>query len=116
MLPDPAQSLAPGEFTNPGLQALYNELVATGSQSVSDALEVGALIEELDITDLRLRETDRPDINGVYSNLERGCSNHLRAFNRQLESRDITYIPVYLDQDSFDLITSTPTQRGGHGR
>lgn len=115
-LPDPAQGLAPGQFTNPDLQALYDELVETGSRSVTDALEVGALIEELDITDLRLRESEKPDIDAVYSDLERGSSNHLRAFIRQLESRDITYNPIYLDQASFDLITSTPTQRGGHGR
>ena len=115
-LPDPAQGLAAGEFANPELQVLYDELVETGSQSVTDALQVGALIEELDITDLRLRETDQPDIDAVYANLERGSSNHLRAFNRQLENRDITYSPVSLDQDSFDLITSTSTPRGGNGR
>ena len=115
-LPDPALGLAPGEFANPELQALYNELVETGSRSVTDALQVGALIEELDITDLRLRESEQADIDAVYSNLERGSSNHLRAFNRQLERRGITYGPIDLDQDSFDLITSTPTQRGGHGR
>lgn len=112
---DPADGLAAGEFTNPDLQALYDELVETGSQSVIDALEVGALIEELDITDLRLRESDQPDIDLVYSNLERGSNNHLRAFNRQLERRDVTYVPTYLDQETFDQITSTPTQRGGHG-
>ena len=115
-LPDPAEGLAPGVFANPDLQDLYDELVETGSQSVTDALQVGALIEELDITDLRLRQTDQPEIDAVYSNLERGSSNHLRAFNRQLENRDITYVPIHLDQDSFDQITSTPTQRGGHGR
>jgi len=115
-LTDPAQGLGPGEFANPDLQALYDELVETGSQSVTDALQVGALIEELDITDLRLRETNEPDIDRVYSTLERGSSNHLRAFNRQLENRDITYVPIHLDQGTFDLITGTPTQRGEHDR
>ncbi|MDH4280870.1 MAG: DUF2202 domain-containing protein, partial [Acidimicrobiia bacterium] len=52
-LPDPAEALAPGEFSNPDLQAFYDELVEIGSQSATDALRVGALIEELDITDLR---------------------------------------------------------------
>ncbi len=114
-LADPAQGLASGEFANADLQALYDELVASGSRSVTAALEVGALIEELDITDLRLRASDQPDIDSVYSNLERGSNNHLRAFTRQLESRDVTYVPVHLDQESFDLIVSTPTQRGGQG-
>ena len=43
-LNDPAAGLAPGEFANTELQALYDELVATGSQSLTDALLVGALI------------------------------------------------------------------------
>ncbi len=115
-LPDPAEGLGPGEFSNPDLQALYDELVRTGSQSVTDALEVGALIEELDITDLRLRASDQTDIDSVYATLERGSRNHLRAFIRQLEREGVTYTPDYLDQDSFDQIVDTPTERGRSGR
>jgi hypothetical protein len=112
-LPDPAEGLAPGEFSNPELQALYDDLVETGSQSSTDALKVGALIEELDITDLRLRASTQPDIETVYSTLERGSSNHLRAFIRQLERRDVTYTPVHLDQDAFDqILDSSTAQRG----
>jgi hypothetical protein len=61
-LQDPAQATV-GAFTNPDLQALYNELVARGSQSLSEALKVGAAIEEIDILDLqeRLAETDHAD-------------------------------------------------------
>ncbi|MEO2154237.1 MAG: DUF2202 domain-containing protein [Nanoarchaeota archaeon] len=57
-----------GKFENPELEKLYNELVEKGSQSIKDALEVGATIEDLDIYDLekekvimKLKERKRLD-------------------------------------------------------
>ncbi|NPA27564.1 MAG: DUF2202 domain-containing protein [Epsilonproteobacteria bacterium] len=75
-----------GVFENEELQALYNQLVAKGSQSLRDALEVGVTIEETDIADLEEKMEGAPaDIKSVYSNLLRGSYNHLRAFKRNLE-------------------------------
>ena len=56
--------------------------MAQGSQSVAEALKVGAAIEEIDILDLeeRLAETGNAAIERVYSNLLAGSKNHLRAF------------------------------------
>ena len=56
---DPSANTAPGEFVNPELQALYTQLVAQGSQSLTDALKVGAAIEEIDI--LESGRAHRPD-------------------------------------------------------
>ncbi len=114
-LDDPAAGLAPGEFANPELQALYDELVATGSQSLTDALLVGALIEDVDIFDLQNLESDNPDIDLIYSNLEQGSRNHMRAFVSQLENNGMEYTPTYLTQEQFDEIISTPMEMGsGH--
>ncbi len=79
-LPDPA--LGPGQFSNPDLQALYDQLVAQGSRSLTDALKVGVAIEELDIRDLQTRmdQTDNADIQLVYSRLMIASNNHLQAF------------------------------------
>ena len=38
---DPAAGKEVGEFTNPDLQAMYDELIDAGSVSLVDALEVG---------------------------------------------------------------------------
>ena len=111
---DPAQGLDPGEFSNPDLQALYDDLVASGSQSSTDALLVGALIEELDITDLRLRASEIGEIDQIYENLERGSRNHLRAFIKQLDRRDVGYTPIHLDAESFTEITTSATEKGQH--
>lgn len=80
-LTDPA--LAPGQFTDPALQALYNQLVAQGSVSLADAMNVGILIEQTDIADLQVRiaQTDNTDIQWVYNNLLNGSYNHLAAFS-----------------------------------
>ena len=50
-LEDPVENDEVGIFTNKDLQNLYNELIASASDSVT-ALKIGAVIEEIDILDL----------------------------------------------------------------
>lgn len=111
---DPAAGAAEGEFTNPTLQSLYEQLVARGSLSIADALKVGAAIEELDILDLqeRIAQTDKADIARVYSNLLKGSENHLRAFVSNLKVRGETYAPQYLSQAAYDKIVGSSNRRG----
>ncbi|MEI6263229.1 MAG: DUF2202 domain-containing protein [Deltaproteobacteria bacterium] len=82
---DPASEIE-GEFNNPELQVLYVELVALGSISLVEALNVGVIIEEKDIADLhdRMNPTLPKDIKTVYSNLLKGSVNHLKAFTSNL--------------------------------
>lgn len=112
---DPAAGKAVGDFTDPVLQGLYDQLVAAGSESLVAALSVGAEIEELDIVDLRDRATETADIALVYSNLERGSRNHLRAFTRQLANNDATYTPTHLSQVDYDAIVSGDMEQGAGG-
>ncbi|MEA3336657.1 MAG: DUF2202 domain-containing protein [Chloroflexota bacterium] len=116
---DPAAGNDVGVFTDPDLQALYDGLVNTGSQSLADALKVGAAIEEIDILDLEeyLAQTDNPDIQEVYTNLLKGSGNHLRAFVRTLERQaGEIYQPQYMDQAGFDKIIASSNQMGGRGK
>ena len=68
------------------MQKLHDDLVARGSKSLTDALEVGKLIEQTDIADLdtRIARTTQSDIVAVYNNLKAGSQNHLNAFTRRL--------------------------------
>ena len=86
---------ARGKFSNPDLQSLYNNLLAQGSQSLEQALYVGAAIEELDIRDLQdaINETQQADIIQVYQNLMKGSSQHLSAFMQQIERHGFSYPP-----------------------
>jgi hypothetical protein len=106
-LPDPAQ--APGVFTDPVLQDLYNTLVARGSRSRIEALRAGGAIEELDILDLqtRLAQTDNPDIQQVFKNLLSASCNHLRAFARAYTNRTgKAYTAQYLTAEMLSAILS----------
>lgn len=114
-LDDPAAAQA-GVFTNPELQALYTELVSRGSQSLAEAIKVGAAIEEIDILDLqeRLRQTDNADIQRVFNNLLKGSANHLRAFVNALQAQTgETYQPQVLSAQAYQEILSGTT--GGQG-
>ena len=103
-----------GEFDDPNLQQLYDQLLEQGSASLVDALVVGATIEDLDIQDLedRLARTDNEDVRTVYQNLQKGSRNHLRAFAGLLEDSGIPYEPLYIPAALFDEIVNSPVERG----
>lgn len=84
-LADP-RSAEVGVFVNSELQELFDQLIAQGSQSMTEALKVGVLIEEKDIADLQdaMSATQDPSILRVLETLKQGSENHLKAFNRQL--------------------------------
>jgi len=85
-IPDPAAGKGIGEFTNPDLQKLYNDLILQGSISKVEALNVGVIIEETDIDDLNeaIASSQHNDLETVYNNLLQGSLNHLDAFESQL--------------------------------
>ena len=117
---DPARPVI-GLFNNMELQALYDKLVIRGQQSATEALYVGAAIEEIDILDLEkaIAETDQPDLRRAYENLLAASGNHLRAFVRNIEAQGLVYEPQHLDVEQLETILSTPTQRpsqGGHNQ
>ena len=115
-LTDPA--LAPGQFTDPALQALYNQLVAQGSVSLADALKVGAAIEEIDILDLQTRvaQTDNADIQLVYNNLMNGSYNHLNAYTNVLtQQTGEVYQPQYLTAEAYQSIVTSAMGNGNQG-
>ncbi len=112
-LTDPA--LAPGQFTDSTLQALYVQLVAQGNLSIADALNVGAAIEEIDILDLqtRIAQTDNADIQLVYNNLMNGSFSHLQAFTSTLtQQTGEIYQPQYLPVDQYQTIIASTSGNG----
>jgi hypothetical protein len=116
-LPDPAQADLLGGFADGELQALYDQLLAQGLASYLDALQVGALVEEVDIEDNRnaIAGTDNPDLQTVYDNLLRGSRNHLRAYAAAIEQLGVVYQAQHLEQADVDAILDSPMERGGAG-
>jgi hypothetical protein len=103
---DPVANAAVGEFTNPKIAALYDELIALGNTSAIDALTVGAIIEDLDIYDLQelLAETDDADTVRVYSALLRGSENHMRSFAGLLNRFGKPYEAQYISSERLTEI------------
>jgi len=102
-LDDPAEGNGPGEFTDPFLQELYNDLVALGHQSLGDAYAVGVIVEETDIVDLQaaISGTAEPPLINNYSNLLYGSYNHLAAFLRSINAMGDAYESDLIDPDSL---------------
>ncbi len=106
---DPVQDNGVGEFTNQILQDLHDELIASGSISLADALLVGGAIEEIDILDLQkyLAQTSNSAVIEVYQNLLRGSINHLNSFVRNYERQTgETYQPQFLSQEEYQEFLS----------
>lgn len=104
-LADPAQP-GIGQFTNTDLQAMYDQLLASGRTSYIQALIVGATIEDVDIRDLQaaIEATDDAALKTTYQNLLEGSKNHLRAFVELLQDLGVTYTPQYIDPVLYDAI------------
>lgn len=85
-IPDPLTSDEVGVFPTEEFQTLYDQLIAQGNVSLTEALLVGVAIEELDIADLdeQLAFVTNPGIINLYTNLRAGSVSHLAAFNRNL--------------------------------
>ena len=109
---DPVKTGAVGDFTSPVMDSLYHDLVELGMTSYSDALKVGAKIEELDIADLLglIGSTDNDDIKIVYQNLLKGSRNHLRTFDMKIRQIGDSYTPEHLTVDEYERIASSPRE------
>ncbi len=112
-----------GKFTDEVLSGLYNDLVAKGESSLPEALNVGALIEEIDIVDLEeyLKQTNNEDIALVYENLIRGSRNHLRSFVRTMSRQGQNYEAQRLSAANYEEIVNSENEQGsrqgsGQGR
>lgn len=113
-LTDPVSNDIPGVFRNKELWELYKELVIEGGKDFISALNTGALIEDLDISDLKilLSQTNKNDIRIVYLNLEKGSRNHLRSFYYQLARNGADYSPQFISPEYYNGIITTEKETG----
>src|SRR6056297_856883 len=111
---DDESAAARGSYQREEFEKLYSELTAQGLASYQKALEVGALIEDLDIADLQklISESSNDDVKVVYQNLVKGSRNHLRAFIRQLDRYDGEYVPQYITKADYQQIITSRNESG----
>lgn len=111
-LPDPAEGNGIGEFNDPWVQDLYDDLIAAGAESLVNALFVGAKIEDVDIYHLQhiLDHSDYDDVNLIVQNMNAGSRNHMRSFYDALEKRGETYEAEFIDQFELEEIVNSPME------
>jgi hypothetical protein len=77
------------------VQDLYNMLYDKGIQSKQAALEVGCMVEVVDINDLddyieEVEKSNAPDVLKVFNYLRNGSYNHYWSFDAGLKNMNIT--------------------------
>ena len=83
---DPTAGAAAGRFTDPAVQATYDDLLAKGSAGERAAFEAGRTVEQADIAQLQATANGltAPDAQRVYEHLLAGSRQHLAAFENRL--------------------------------
>ena len=111
---DPVTDDTVGIFVDQHLADLYTTLVDQGSQSLIDALIVGATIEDLDLYDLYelINIGTNDHLLFAWQNLNKGSRNHMRAFISALEAQEGAYLPQYIDLETYDAILASEWERG----
>ena len=84
-----------GEYPVEPIQELYNLLYDKGIQSEKDALEVGCMVEVVDIDDLDefiayAEKDNATDILETFNFLRKGSYTHYWAFDNGLKNKGIT--------------------------
>jgi len=84
-----------GVYSIPKIQDLYDTLIAKGVQSKQDALEVGCMVEVVDIndlvTDIQLaQESNASDVVAAFEFLRDGSYNHYWSFDKGLKNIGVT--------------------------
>lgn len=104
-----------GVFTNQEIQNLYDEFITDGTMSMTQALKVGATIEDLDIVDLQdyINATSNTALISVFESLQCGSRNHLRSFVSALENTGNSYTPQFLTVEEYELIISDSNEQCG---
>lgn len=92
-----------GTFADAELQEMYDTLLTQGSLSLTNALEVGAAIEEKDMVDIAAAAdaVEGTSLASVYDNLLNGSANHLEAFQGALLENATSDTSVA--QDGLDI-------------
>ena len=94
------EGIGNGKYSVQHIQDLYDALYDKGIKSKKDALEVGCMVEVVDVDDLEkyialATESNATDVLGVFTFLINGSYNHYWSFNDALKKLND---PIGLDE------------------
>ena len=84
-----------GQYSIEAIQNLYDTLIAKGVQSKQDALEVGCMVEVVDINDLNTdiqlaQDSNASDVVTAFEFLRDGSYSHYYSFDKGLKRMGVT--------------------------
>ena len=91
----PIENMQAGTYDISKIQKLYDDLVSKGSTSEVEALEVGCIVEVVDVTDLNeyitlAEQSNATDVVTVFNFLRDGSYNHYWAFDKGLKNKGVS--------------------------
>jgi len=89
------EDMKAGTYDISKIQRLYDDLITMGSRSEIDALNVGCIIEVVDINDLDeyihiAENSNASDVVDTFNFLRNGSYNHYWSFDKALKQRGIS--------------------------
>jgi len=114
-------SMQSGVYDIEAIQNLYNSLYDLGTQSYTDALKVGCMVEVVDVNDLDeyiklAEESNATDILEAFKVLRDGSYNHYWAFDKGLKNAGVAN-GCYVEGDALlgeNKEGIYPTNENGH--
>jgi len=90
----PIENMQAGTYDIAKIQKLYDDLISQGSTSEIEALNVGCIVEVVDVNDLNeyitlAENSNAQDVVDVFNFLRDGSYNHYWAFDKGLKKRGI---------------------------
>ncbi len=115
------ENMPMGEYDVPKIQELYDSLYAKGVTSVQDALEVGCMVEVVDVDDLdkyieQAKESNATDIIAGFNILRDGSYNHYWAFDKGLKNMGITEGCAVLGEEWAKTPEEYPSSNANGGK
>jgi hypothetical protein len=88
------EEMPSGKYDIPEIQSLYDTLYAKGTASRQDALEVGCMVEVVDVNDLDeyialAEEANASDVADAFTVLRDGSYSHYWAFDKGLKNMGV---------------------------
>jgi len=115
------ESMPKGNYDISHIQDLYNSLIAKGEQSKVDALQVGCMVEVVDVNDLNekidiAKASNASDLVTVFEFLRQGSYNHYWAFDKGLKNEGISDGCCSLGSEYCKTPEEYPSNKGGNGK
>ncbi len=96
-VPYSVEGISAGNYSVPDINVLYEMLYNKGIQSKQDALEVGCMVEVVDIDDLNeyialAKESNASDVLDVFNFLRNGSYKHYQSFDAGLKNLSVPVV------------------------